>query len=48
VHDIWQMILSAGPNADTMATDLMAEAGLPAVLVRQAPTGFAPNSLNGD
>ena len=48
VHDIWQMILSAGPNADTMATDLMAEAGLPAVLVRQAPTGFAPNSMNGD
>lgn len=48
VHDIWQMILSAGPNADAMATDLMAEAGLPAVLVRQAPTGFAPNSVNGD
>ena len=42
VHDIWQMILGAGPNADTMATDLMAEAGLPAVLVRQAPTGIAP------
>ena len=47
VHDIWQMILSAGPNADTMATDLMAEAGLPAVLVRQAPTGIAPESVNG-
>ena len=47
VHDIWLMILSAGPNADTMATDLMAEAGLPAVLVRQAPAGFAPDSLKG-
>ena len=48
VQDIWQMILGAGPNADTMATDLMAEAGLPAVLVRQAPTGIAPESVNGD
>ncbi|CAN1563126.1 hypothetical protein MCELHM10_02759 [Paracoccaceae bacterium] len=47
VHDIWQMLLDAGPNADTMATDLMAEAGLPAVLVRKAPTGLAPDSLNG-
>ena len=46
VQDIWQMILGAGPNADTMATDLMADAGLPAVLVRQAPTGFAPDSVN--
>lgn len=44
--DIWQMILNAGPNADTMATDLMAEAGLPAVLVRKAPTGFAPDFMN--
>ncbi len=44
VHDIWQMILDAGPNADTMATDLMAEAGLPAVLVRKAPKGMAPGS----
>ena len=48
VHDIWQMILGAGPNADTMATDLMAEAGLPAVLVRHAPTGIAPGAVNGD
>jgi hypothetical protein len=47
VRDIWQMILQAGPNADGMATDLMAEAGLPAVLVRQAPIGVAPNSVNG-
>ena len=47
VHDIWQMILNAGPNADTMATELMAEAGLPAVLIRKAPTGIAPDSVNG-
>ena len=47
VQDLWQMILGAGPNADTMATDLMAEAGLPAVLVRQAPMGIAPDSVNG-
>jgi hypothetical protein len=47
VHDIWQMILNAGPNADTMATELMAEAGLPAVLVRKAPTGTAPKPQNG-
>ena len=47
VHDIWQMILSSGPNADTMATDLMAEAVLPAVLVRKAPTGIAPDAVNG-
>lgn len=47
VQDIWQMILNAGPNADTMATDLMADAGLPAVQVRKAPTGIAPESMNG-
>ena len=46
VQDIWQMILDTGPNADTMATELMAEAGLIAVLVRQAPGGFTPNSEN--
>ena len=45
VHEIWQMILNAGPNADNMATDLMAEAGLPAVLVRKAPAGVALDSL---
>lgn len=47
VHDIWQMILNSGPNADNMATDLMAEAGLPTMLVRQAPAGLAPDSVNG-
>lgn len=46
VQDIWQMILNAGPNADTMATELMAEAGLPAVLVRQAPAGIATDAEN--
>ena len=43
VQQIWQMILSAGPNADTMATALMAEAGLPAELIRKAPIGIAPD-----
>lgn len=47
VHDIWKMVLNAEPNADAMATDLMAEAGLPAVLVRKAPTGIAPDAVNG-
>lgn len=46
VHEIWQLILNAGPNADTMATDLMAEAGLAAALVRKAPAGIPPDSLN--
>lgn len=46
VHEIWQLILNAGPNADTIATDLMAEAGLPASLVRKAPAGIPPDSLN--
>lgn len=47
VQEIWQMILNAGPNADTMATERMTEAGLPAVLVRQAPAGFVPDSKKG-
>ena len=47
VQDIWQTILNAGPNADTMATERMVEAGLPAMLVRQAPAGFAPDPMNG-
>ena len=47
VQDIWQMILTAGPNADSMATDLMGEAGLPAVLVRRAPAGIGPDAGNG-
>lgn len=47
VQDIWQLILNAGPNADTMATERMVEAGLPAMLIRQAPAGFAPDPMNG-
>ena len=47
VHEIWHSILTAGPNADSMATDLMAEAGLPAVLVRRAPAGIGPESGDG-
>ena len=47
VHDIWKMVLNAGPNADTMATELMAEAGLPVALVRKAPSGMAPDAVNG-
>ena len=47
VRDIWQMILNAGPNADTMTTELMAEAELPAMLVRQGPAGFDPDPANG-
>ncbi len=46
VQEIWQMILNAGPNADTMATELMAEAGIPAVLVRRAPEGIFPDTMN--
>lgn len=45
-QEIWQMILSAGPNADTMAIELMAEAGIPAVLVRRAPAGIFPDTMN--
>ena len=47
VQDIWQIIVTAGPNADAMATELMAEAGLPAVLVRQAPAFIATDSGTG-
>jgi hypothetical protein len=40
--EIWQMLLAAGPNAESMAQDLLAEAGLSATGLRQAPAGFAP------
>jgi hypothetical protein len=43
VQEIWQTILSAGPNADTMATDLMTDAALPAVLIRKTPLGIPPD-----
>lgn len=41
VLEIWELILSSGQNADAMAADLMAEAGLPGTPDRRAPTGFA-------
>lgn len=40
VQDIWQQILAAGPNTDTMVTDLLAEAGLSGDPARQVPFGF--------
>ncbi len=40
VRDIWQQILAAGPNADGMAADLMAEAGLQGDPSRRVPRGF--------
>lgn len=47
VREIWQMILTAGPNAEDMAGELVAEAGLSALPVRQAPAGFAPDDVIG-
>lgn len=47
VRETWQMILNAGPNAEGMAGDLVAEAGLSARPVRQAPAGFAPDDATG-
>lgn len=46
-RDIWQMILNAGPNADSMASDLASEAGLAAAPLRQGPAGFAPDDRTG-
>lgn len=42
VREIWQLLLSTGQNADAMAADLAAEAGLPAPDFRSAPKGFDP------
>lgn len=47
VRDIWQMILAAGPNAEDMARDLAAEAGLSSHPIPQAPAGFAPDDATG-
>lgn len=47
VREIWQMILNAGPNAEGMAADLVAEAGLSALPVRQVPAGFVPDDATG-
>jgi len=41
VFEIWELILSSGQNADAIAADMMAEAGLPGTPDRRAPTGFA-------
>lgn len=40
VRGIWQHLLAAGPNADSMADDLLQEAGLPTDKGRRIPTGF--------
>lgn len=47
VREIWQMILDAGPNAESMAGDLLAEAGLPRQPRVVAPTGFGPDDATG-
>lgn len=39
-RDIWQQILGAGPNADSMAQDLLQDAGLPVDELRRVPKGF--------
>jgi hypothetical protein len=50
VRDIWQQLLAAGPNADAMAQDMIADADFwsgserPALPERQAPVGFADNT----
>lgn len=40
VRDIWQQLLDAGPNADSMARDLLQDAGLPVDEDRRVPKGF--------
>lgn len=47
VRDIWQMIRQAGPNADAMAEELLAEAGLSPPTLRQTPAGYAPDDAAG-
>ena len=37
---IWQVLAQAGPNTETMAEELLAEAGLPPGFNRSAPDGF--------
>lgn len=43
VRDIWQQILNAGPNAESMAQDLANDAGLPVADYRRVPKGFEIN-----
>lgn len=40
VRGIWQHILNAGPNAESMAQDMLQDAGLPVDQSRCAPKGF--------
>ncbi len=40
VRDIWRRILNAGPNAESMARDLLHDAGLPVDQILRAPKGF--------
>ena len=40
VRDIWRLLSQAGPNADTMAEELLQDAGLPADTDRPVPKGF--------
>jgi hypothetical protein len=40
VRDIWRQIVDAGPNVETMAQDLLQDAGLPIDGDRRAPKGF--------
>lgn len=40
VCEIWHLIMNAGPNADSMAQDLLQDAGLPPDQSRRVPSGF--------
>jgi hypothetical protein len=40
VREIWGQILNAGPNAESMAQDLLQDAGLPPAQTLRAPIGF--------
>lgn len=42
-HDIWKQILNAGPNAKSIAHDLLHQAGLPVDEDRRVPKGFDIN-----
>ncbi len=42
-REIWQQILNAGPNARSMALDLLHDAGLPVDEDRRSPKGFGVN-----
>ena len=40
VRQIWDLLMMAGPNADSMADDLLQDAGLPVRQTRGVPRGF--------